>query len=170
MVLEKNQIPFINSSLIRYSEAIHCFQEVLLATPQAYNMFARLAEAYHAYALQQIALAKGNPNFTKQQSIVSCYQQALKNFLRSIELCPVYVRAWAGVQVVTTEALKFINAPSSEKGHGNSKSPLVTEKELKYFTKFAEISERKLLYITTEENSEVPAAQIENAKKILQNY
>lgn len=153
-----------------FVEAVHCFQEALLSVPHAYNVFSKLAESHHAYGLQLIA-SKAHPNLSQKQSIIMSYQQALKNFLRAVELCPVYVRAWAGIQVVTTEALKFIEAQQSEKGGSNGgNAALVTEKELKYFTKFAEISERKLLYITTEENSKVPKAELEAAKKVLQNY
>lgn len=88
--------------------------------------------------------------------------------MRSIELCPVYVRGWAGVQVVSSEALKFISQDKS--AQPNRKSELVTEKELKYFTKFSELSERKLLYMTTDEDSKIPKSEIAAAKAILQNY
>lgn len=95
--------------------------------------------------------------------------QAQKNFLRSIELCPVYVRAWAGIQVVSTEALKIIAAHEQENNKSSSSS-LVTDKEKKYFTKFAELSERKLLYATSESDLIKNKGDFEAAKLILQNY
>lgn len=150
----------------RYEKAIHAFQETLLASPYAYNVFARLGESYHALSLQQSN--DGNLNYNAKQKIVYSLTQALKNFLRSIELCPVYVRGWAGVQVVSSEALKFISQDKS--AQPNRKSELVTEKELKYFTKFSELSERKLLYMTTDEDSKIPKSEIAAAKAILQNY
>lgn len=149
-----------------YEKAIHAFQETLLASPYAYNVFARLGESYHALSLQQSN--DGNLNYNAKQKIVYSLTQALKNFLRSIELCPVYVRGWAGVQVVSSEALKFISQDKS--AQPNRKSELVTEKELKYFTKFSELSERKLLYMTTDEDSKIPKSEIAAAKAILQNY
>lgn len=148
--------------MFRYRKAIFSYQEVLLFAPQAYNIFARIGELYHAAALQEAGSldSVSSLNNGTKENVINSLKQGLKNFLRSVELCPVYIRGWAGVQVVSTEALKFIEAGKA--------SSLLTDKELKYFKQFAEISERNLLYASSEKGAS--KTDIEAAKAILRDY
>lgn len=169
----------------RYRKAIHAFQEVLLFVPNAYNIFSRLGELYHAAALQD-AGASGSTevDFTTlsnsaKENVLEALKQALKNYLRSVELCPVYVRGWSGVQVVSSEALKVIEGknaskkaakPAGKSVQVTSPSSLLSDKEYKYFKQFAEISERNLLYATSEKEGNQSKPDIEAAKAILRDY
>lgn len=69
----------------KWSDAISCIEEVLLCVPLAYNMFARLGELH---------LVSGDA------------AEAVKYFSRSVELCPVYIRAWCGVIVALDKSKK----------------------------------------------------------------
>lgn len=159
---------------IRYQKAVYSFQQVLLLVPNAYNIFARLGELYHALYLQTSESPSNSSSLSRDNTLIEYLKQGLKNFLRSVELCPVYVRGWAGVQVITKEALK-INEKYVENTSNSNLSLNFSEKEKKQYTKLAELSERQLVYFTTESDSNkdqnvLSNEETEAAKAILQNY
>lgn len=114
-----------------YTEAIHALQEVLILTPHAYNMFARIGEIHHTYVSRNTSL----PFNEKFDNLAL----AVKHFLRAVELCPVYVRGWAGVQVSSHEILKLPEAATK-----------LEESEKSRYSDLTEVSERRLLYIVSE--------------------
>lgn len=69
----------------KWGDAIAAVEEVLLAAPLAYNMFARLGELY---------LAAGDAG------------EAVSHFSRAVELCPVYIRGWCGIVVAVRKQKK----------------------------------------------------------------
>lgn len=85
-----------------YDEAVTALQQVTVMVPQAYNMFSRIGEVLH---IQASILS----NVTNQ---VKALTDSLDYFLRSVELCPVYVRGWAGVLVVCE---KLASSPKTDK-------------------------------------------------------
>lgn len=117
-----------------YLQAINAFQETLLITPHAYNIFARIGEVQHTFVSRQSSLS-----FTDKFDHLS---ESVRHFLRAVELCPVYVRGWAGVQVVSQEILKLPEAANK-----------LQENEKSIYTNLAETSERRLLYIVSEKQA-----------------
>lgn len=89
-----------------YAEAIHALQEVIIQVPLAYNMFARLAEIQHVQAT--LSLGKGG-------STLDQLKQSISQFLRSVELCPLYVRGWSGVYVVSKKLLDWPKMSENDK-------------------------------------------------------
>ncbi|CAN6655716.1 ER membrane protein complex subunit 2 [Trichomonascus vanleenenianus] len=87
-----------------YSEAVHALQEVVVQLPQAYNMFARIGEVLHIGATV-------SHNTVEQ---IDKLKLSLQHFLRSVELCSVYVRGWSGVYVVATKLLAWPKLPSQD--------------------------------------------------------
>lgn len=118
----------------QYPQAIHSLQETLVLTPHAYNIFARIGEVQHTYVSRNHSLL-----FSEKFEYLS---QAVRQFLRSVELCPVYVRGWAGVQVVSQEILKLPEAANK-----------LSETDKSRYTDLAEVAERKLVYIVSEKKS-----------------
>lgn len=134
----------------QYPQAIHAFQETLILTPHAYNIFARIGEVHHT-------LVSRNTTSLSFADKFDHLSQAVKNFLRAVELCPVYVRGWAGVQVVSQEIL---NLPEA-----SNKLQLA---EKSRYTDLAEFSERKLLYIVSEKQG--TPENLAAANSILSEY
>lgn len=85
-----------------YGAAIHAYQEVVILVPLAYNMFARLGELIHIEAT--VASGLGDQ--------LTGLKESIQHFLRSVELCPAYIRGWAGTYVVTG---KLLNWPKIDK-------------------------------------------------------
>jgi tetratricopeptide (TPR) repeat protein len=88
-----------------YDQAIHCLEEVVVLMPQAYNMFARMGEITHISATVA-------PNPAEQTLKL---KDAVTLFLRSVELCPAYVRGWSGVYVVTKKLLSYPKLQAADK-------------------------------------------------------
>lgn len=75
-----------------YSQAIFALEEVLLITPNAWNMNARLGEVQYIAAL---AITSANPGES-----IRLLVESLKRFCRSIELCDNYLRGYYGLKTV----------------------------------------------------------------------
>ncbi|KAJ4413383.1 Inositol phosphatase SIW14 [Neurospora sp. IMI 360204] len=80
-----------------YSQAIYALEEVLLLSPNAWNIHARLGELQY-----MAATTSGNGGGSQQKYLA----EALKRFARSIELCDDYLRGYYGLKLVTTRLLK----------------------------------------------------------------
>jgi tetratricopeptide (TPR) repeat protein len=118
----------------QFLQAIHAYQDVVLLTPHAYNVFARIAEIYHTLVVR-------NPNYNFVDKL-EYLRLSVQHFLRAVELCPVYVRGWAGIQIVSQKILTL----------SESASKLQADDKKKY-TELAEFAERKLLYIVSEKKA-----------------
>lgn len=75
-----------------HAQAIFCLEEVILIYPNAYNIFARLGEVSYI----------GTQSGTIGQSN---YTTSLRYYLRAVELCDDYLRAFYGIVVVTRKML-----------------------------------------------------------------
>ncbi|KAK1783423.1 hypothetical protein QBC45DRAFT_388521 [Copromyces sp. CBS 386.78] len=80
-----------------YSQAIYALEEVLLLSPNAWNIHARLGELQY-----MAATTSGNGGGSQPKYLA----EALKRFARSIELCDDYLRGYYGLKLVTTSLLK----------------------------------------------------------------
>lgn len=87
-----------------YEEAVRCWQQVLVVQPFAYNAFARIGELQHL----QAASLQGGIKGAKAQ-----IGSSLTHFCRAVELCPTYLRGWAGVFVVASK-LKQLSSDSGD--------------------------------------------------------
>ncbi|CAM1508492.1 Fc.00g053400.m01.CDS01 [Cosmosporella sp. VM-42] len=84
-----------------YSQAIYALEEVLIVTPNAWNIHARLGEVSLMAA-----------NVAAEGSTQKHLTDALKRFCRSIELCEDYLRGYYGLKAVTD---KILSEPSKSK-------------------------------------------------------
>lgn len=73
-----------------YDQAIYCFEEVLLVTPNAWNMHAKLGEVMYVSA--------GKTEGSADQ--LKALADSMRRFCRSIELCDDYLRGYYGLKLV----------------------------------------------------------------------
>ena len=83
------------SSQGAYDQAVYCLEEVLLVTPNAWNMHARLGEALYLSA----GKIEGGGDQLKALS------ESMRRFCRSIELCDDYLRGYYGLKLVCNTSL-----------------------------------------------------------------
>jgi len=85
-----------------YSQAIFALEEVLVLTPNAWNMHARLGEVLY--------MAASASEGSSQQQLV----ESVKRFSRSIELCDDYLRGYYGLKLVTNKLIQEPSKPSRQ--------------------------------------------------------
>ncbi|KAF8455116.1 hypothetical protein BGX38DRAFT_1088644 [Terfezia claveryi] len=85
-----------------YAQALFCLEEIILIYPQAYNIFARMGEISYLMSSTQ---SNSSPN-TPARDPTDILLDALKYYLRSIELCEDYLRGYYGLVVVCRRLLK----------------------------------------------------------------
>jgi len=73
-----------------YSQTIFCLEEVLLVTPNAWNIHARLGET-------TVLTANATEGAGEQLKLLS---EAMRRFCRSVELCDDYLRGYYGMKLV----------------------------------------------------------------------
>lgn len=123
-----------------FPEAIKAFSQVLVIYPYAYNIFARIGELLHS----QATTVKDGIQVSMDQM-----SESVANFCRSVELCPSYIRGWAGIYVVCTKLLQW---------------PKLAEQEL--YKKLQEKAKAKLEVLAKKGNARNPevAAALEILK------
>ncbi|KAI5803443.1 hypothetical protein DFH27DRAFT_594847 [Peziza echinospora] len=116
-------------SLRLYPQAIFCLEEVLLIHPNAYNIFARLGEiAYIAStsATSSNTTTSSSSSDNTSSSLTASQIQssppptivdALRYYLRSIELCEDYLRGYYGLVLVTSRILALPKTPAGTSGY-----------------------------------------------------
>lgn len=72
-----------------HDQAVFCFEEVLLVTPNSWNMQARLGEVLY--------LVSDRAEGAEQLKVLS---ESMRRFCRSIELCDNYLRGFYGLKLV----------------------------------------------------------------------
>ena len=81
-----------------FEQAIFSLEEVLLCTPNAWNIHARLGEV--------LFLAGNKAEGAEQLKLLS---EAMRRFCRSIELCDDYLRGYYGLKLVSLPNCKHVN-------------------------------------------------------------
>ncbi|KJR84433.1 tetratricopeptide repeat domain protein [Sporothrix schenckii 1099-18] len=81
-----------------YAQSVYALEEVLLLSPNAWNIHARLGEIEYMAA----STAAGGSDAATQKYAA----ESLKRFCRSIELCDDYLRGFYGLKLVTSFVLK----------------------------------------------------------------
>ncbi|KAF9881307.1 kinetoplast-associated protein kap [Colletotrichum karsti] len=87
-----------------YSQSIFALEEVLVLTPNAWNIHARMGEVLY--------MAASASDSTSQQQLA----ESVKRFARSIELCDDYLRGYYGLKLVTNKLLNEPSKPSRQTG------------------------------------------------------
>ncbi|KAI9729066.1 MAG: hypothetical protein M1828_000151 [Chrysothrix sp. TS-e1954] len=82
-----------------YGQAVYGLEEVLLVTPNAWNMHARLGEVVY--------VATTTTQASSEAAMLKGLVRALKSYCRSVELCDDYLRGFYGLKM-TTSKLKDI--------------------------------------------------------------
>ncbi|GKT58920.1 tetratricopeptide repeat domain-containing protein [Colletotrichum tofieldiae] len=80
-----------------YSQAVFALEEVLVLTPNAWNMHARLGEVLY--------MAASASEGSSQQQLA----ESVKRFSRSIELCDDYLRGYYGLKLTWLTNIKVTN-------------------------------------------------------------
>jgi len=117
-----------------YQQGIFALEEVLLITPNAWNMHARLGEVLY------VAATAGDTNMEKHLT------ESLRRFCRSIELCDDYLRGYYGLKLTSSRLLALPLQTSRPSKSGDTQ--LIADAEtlhrlhLKATSKLAEIVRR----------------------------
>ncbi|KAL2114087.1 hypothetical protein VUR80DRAFT_768 [Thermomyces stellatus] len=119
-----------------YAQAIYALEEVLVLSPNSWNMHARLGEVLF------MAASAGPDNATYRY-----YAESVKRFCRSIELCDDYLRGYYGLKQVTDKLLgdsKLLKPPKQADDEAMAMPPRETLEALneKATNKLAEIVRR----------------------------
>ncbi|KFY58288.1 hypothetical protein V496_06195 [Pseudogymnoascus sp. VKM F-4515 (FW-2607)] len=91
-----------------YQQSIFALEEVLLITPNAWNIHARLGELLFTSAGTDGSTGKDN---TTEKYIL----ESVRRFSRSIELCDDYLRGFYGLKLATSRALRNLEGSSKSK-------------------------------------------------------
>ncbi|GME28375.1 Tetratricopeptide repeat domain-containing protein [Neofusicoccum parvum] len=88
-----------------YSQAIFSLEEVLVITPFAWNVHARMGELLYISA----TAASGSDG-----NVLKTLSESMRRFCRSIELCDNYLRGYYGLKLTTKKLLELIPKTSSK--------------------------------------------------------
>ncbi|ODQ80505.1 hypothetical protein BABINDRAFT_160779 [Babjeviella inositovora NRRL Y-12698] len=98
-----------------YDKALHCLKEVLMLQPYAYNVMYKVGEV----SLASLKQAAASATFQTPKTLDKVYgvaKDGRSNFLRSIELCDNYAKAWIGLYVMTLDGYS-LNEKLSSRGN-----------------------------------------------------
>lgn len=103
-----------------YEQAVYCLEEVLLVTPNAWNMHARLGEVTYMFATSKTEAGGGGEQ-------VKVLAESMRRFCRSVELCDDYLRGYFGLKVATGRLVEVLGsgkkAPQADLGAGELALP-----------------------------------------------
>lgn len=107
-----------------YQQAIFCLEEVLLITPNAWNIHARLGEVLYMSTISAID--------SKDNNAQNTLFQAVQRFSRSIELCDRYLRGYYGLKLVTDRLIALNDKYGKESDQSSMRTgmPMSTIKNL----------------------------------------
>lgn len=111
-----------------YPQAIFALEEVLLVTPNAWNIHARLGEVLY------VASSASEGGAERHLS------ESMRRFCRSIELCDDYLRGYYGLKITTSRLLTTIS-PNSRQSKADAGLP---SPEIKNVERLNELATAKL--------------------------
>ncbi|KAL8680177.1 MAG: hypothetical protein Q9186_003589 [Xanthomendoza sp. 1 TL-2023] len=79
-----------------YQQAEFCLEEILLSTPNAWNIHARLGEILYISA-------------AASQDQIGALAESVRRFCRSVELCDGYIRGYYGLKLASEKLLGFLD-------------------------------------------------------------
>ncbi|OBT45750.1 hypothetical protein VE00_03984 [Pseudogymnoascus sp. WSF 3629] len=142
-----------------YQQSIFALEEVLLITPNAWNIHARLGEL--------LFTSTGNDGSTGKENTTEKYLvESVRRFSRSIELCDDYLRGFYGLKLATSRALLTLSE-GSNKSKADSTPSLKTIQSLNLLAtaKLTEIVRRSVARETGWEGYD--AAELIAARELL---
>ena len=89
-----------------YAQAAYALEEVLVLTPNAWNVHARLGEVTFMAASTSMAGGSSSSSSSDAAAAQRYAAESLKRFCRSIELCDDYLRGYYGLKCATSFVLK----------------------------------------------------------------
>ncbi|ODV78683.1 uncharacterized protein CANTADRAFT_52938 [Suhomyces tanzawaensis NRRL Y-17324] len=84
-----------------YDKAVFSLQEILLQEPFAYPVFYKVG-LYNYYRFLQEEQALKTERKDKLWELVEILQDARNNYLRSVEICDVYIKSWIGIYLISS--------------------------------------------------------------------
>ncbi|CAK4029482.1 TPR repeat oca3 [Lecanosticta acicola] len=121
-----------------YEQAVFCLEEVLLITPNAWTMHAKLGEVLYL----QAKAGEAGPEQLKGLS------ETMRRFCRSLELCDDYLRGYYGLKLTTNRLLDALS--STKKSQQVSSDPATGDlapPSIESVTKLNELATAKLAEI-----------------------
>jgi len=118
-----------------YQQAIFSIEEVLLITPNAWNIHARLGEILYIAAG---ASTPGNSEASSEKYLT----EALRRFCRSIELCDDYLRGYYGLKLTSS---RLLSSPQAGRQSRSDNGPLPPD--VKTLQRLSEAATSKLAEI-----------------------
>ncbi|CAK7222849.1 Inositol phosphatase SIW14 [Sporothrix curviconia] len=146
-----------------YAQAVYALEEVLILTPNAWNVHARLGEVEFMAA----STAAGGSDAATQKYAA----EALKRFCRSIELCDDYLRGYYGLKLVTSFVLE--SGGKWPKKNNNSSTEDFTLPDTATVQRLAQLATEKLSEIVRRYTAKEPhwsgydEAEIAAARELL---
>ncbi|KAH6672852.1 putative TPR repeat protein oca3 [Halenospora varia] len=120
-----------------YPQAIFALEEVLLVTPNAWNIHARLGEVLYVAASASEGGAERH------------LSESMRRFCRSIELCDDYLRGYYGLKITTTRLLTTLS-PNSRQSKADTGLP---SPDIKNVERLNELATAKLSEIVRRNGS-----------------
>ncbi|KAJ8103228.1 hypothetical protein POJ06DRAFT_246948 [Lipomyces tetrasporus] len=130
-----------------YAQSLFALHEVLLLVPLAYNINALIGETSLVYA-SSLQAASSSHSVAIEERLF----EAVKFFLRSVELCEDYVRGWAGV-LVTTKRIAAIQKPVGDTST---------------YKRLYDVARNRLAKIV--ETQDASESELASARLVLKNY
>ncbi|KAL8807499.1 MAG: hypothetical protein Q9182_000664 [Xanthomendoza sp. 2 TL-2023] len=112
-----------------YQQAEFCLEEILLSTPNAWNVHARLGEILYISA-------------AATQDQIGPLVESVRRFCRSIELCDGYIRGYYGLKLASEKLLGLLDTGARaesqvSKGDQDNQLPIPSEKILQKLSESA---------------------------------
>ncbi|CCE79977.1 Piso0_003070 [Millerozyma farinosa CBS 7064] len=129
-----------------YERAIFCLQEIIQQEPFAYNIFYKIGLNYYYLYCREFS-----PKLEKKDKVLesaNILRKARDHFLRTIEICETYSKAWLGIYLVTkapiNDVLRAKYKDNSAMGQLLSENDKLREVSAKKFTDLSGIDEATL--------------------------
>ncbi|KAI4244503.1 MAG: hypothetical protein L6R40_002970 [Gallowayella cf. fulva] len=94
-----------------YQQAQFCLEEILLSTPNAWNIHARLGEILYISA-------------ASSQDQINTLAESVRRFCRSIELCDGYLRGSYGLKLASEKLMGLLETSTKQDSQGNQDDQL----------------------------------------------
>ncbi|KAK8218575.1 tetratricopeptide repeat domain-containing protein [Phyllosticta capitalensis] len=146
-----------------YSQAIFAMEDVLLITPFAWNVQARMGELLYISAT---AAGSNEANALKQLC------ESMRRFCRSIELCDNYLRGYYGLKLTTKRLLGVLSQSSDKQAVTDTQSGDLPPPTTATVEKLHELATSKLAEIVRRSNAgesgwEYDQAEVIAARELL---
>lgn len=121
-------------SIGEYEKAVYCYKEVLLQTPNAYNIFYKTGLSLYYQHLSLMAQKLSRKELVLK--VLPIVEHSRDCFLRSIEISESYTKGWVGVYVVSSSGfLVQLHNDKANSGIASVERFLIETEKLKKLSK-----------------------------------